>query len=132
VSEACAGRSALLVGGSGGIGRAVLDALAGAGLRTACVDVRAPSVGAHELFEADVTAPEAVGGAFGAAAARLGGLDHGEALVRQLARTARALGVGSVRTEVEWAAHDLVAFLARQGLHPAPRLCLELRLDEEA
>ena len=38
--------------------------------------------------------------------------------------------VESIRTEVEWDAHDLVRFLARSGFRPAPRLCLELRLVE--
>lgn len=54
----------------------------------------------------------------------------GRALLRQLRRNLRALSIESIRTEVEWDAHDLLAFLARQGFRPAPRLCLELRLDE--
>ncbi|MGE0708836.1 MAG: GNAT family N-acetyltransferase [Planctomycetota bacterium] len=52
----------------------------------------------------------------------------GAALMRQLVGNLRSLGIESIRTEVEWDARDLVAFLARQGFRPAPRLCLELRL----
>lgn len=53
----------------------------------------------------------------------------GRALMRQLRGNLRALSIESIRTEVEWDAHELLAFLARQGFRPAPRLCLELRLD---
>lgn len=54
----------------------------------------------------------------------------GQALLQQLVGNMRVLGIESVRTEVEWSAHDLVRFLAKQGFEQAPRLCLELRLSE--
>ena len=57
------------------------------------------------------------------------GRHAGRALLRQLRQNLRALSIESIRTEVEWDAHELLAFLARQGFRPAPRLCLELRLD---
>lgn len=65
------------------------------------------------------------------------GKQVGRALMSQLRQNLRALSIESIRTEVEWDAHDLLAFLARQGFRPAPRLCLELRLldappDQEA
>lgn len=53
----------------------------------------------------------------------------GQALFEQLQRNMRSLGVEYLRTEVEWKAHDLLRFLAKQGFEPAPRLCLELRLE---
>jgi ribosomal protein S18 acetylase RimI-like enzyme len=58
-----------------------------------------------------------------------GGKRVGQALMEQLIRNMRSLGVESVRTEVAWDAHDLVSFLAKSGFQPAPRLCLELSLD---
>jgi ribosomal protein S18 acetylase RimI-like enzyme len=54
----------------------------------------------------------------------------GQALLAQLVGNMRSLGVESIRTEVEWKAHDLLRFLAKQGFNQAPRLCLELRLDD--
>ncbi len=59
----------------------------------------------------------------------LAGRGVGAALLRQLVMNMRSLGVESLRTEVEWDAHDLVRFFARQGFRPAPRLALDLRLD---
>lgn len=50
----------------------------------------------------------------------------GRALMSQLIQNMSALGVDTIRTEVDWDAHDLVAFLAKQGFEPAPRLCLDL------
>jgi ribosomal protein S18 acetylase RimI-like enzyme len=55
----------------------------------------------------------------------------GSALMSQLMRNMRSLGVESLRTEVEWDAHDLVAFLARTGFRPSSRLSLELRLNPD-
>jgi ribosomal protein S18 acetylase RimI-like enzyme len=52
----------------------------------------------------------------------------GQALLGQLVANMKMLGIESIRTEVEWRAHDLVRFLAKQGFQQAPRLCLELRL----
>lgn len=54
----------------------------------------------------------------------------GQALMEQLLRNMRSLGVESVRTEVAWDAQGLVAFLAKSGFRPAPRLCLELSLTD--
>jgi ribosomal protein S18 acetylase RimI-like enzyme len=56
----------------------------------------------------------------------------GSALLQQLTRNMRSLGIESIRTEVEWDAHQLVSFLAHHGFKPAPRICLELRLSELA
>lgn len=53
----------------------------------------------------------------------------GRALMTQLVQNMGALGIESIRTEVDWNAHDLVAFLARHGFVPAPRLCLELSIS---
>ena len=49
----------------------------------------------------------------------------GTALVDQLLRNLRALGIERVRTEVGWEEHDLSRFLARRGFAPLPRLVLE-------
>lgn len=53
----------------------------------------------------------------------------GSALLRQLVLNLRGLGIERVRTEVSWLQRDLLAFFARAGFEPAPRLCLELRLQ---
>jgi ribosomal protein S18 acetylase RimI-like enzyme len=55
----------------------------------------------------------------------------GQALMNQLLGNMRVLGIEKVRTEVEWDAHDLVRFLSRNNFKPAPRLCLELSLNDE-
>ena len=52
----------------------------------------------------------------------------GTALLEQLVKNLRALGIDRLRTEVAWDEHDLGRFLGRQGFAPAPRLVLELRL----
>jgi len=52
----------------------------------------------------------------------------GRALMRQLEMNLGALGVETVRTEVDWAQLELLHFLARSGFRPAPRLCLEKTL----
>ncbi len=54
----------------------------------------------------------------------------GTALLDQLVRNLRALGIRSLRTEVAWDEHDLNRFLGRRGFAPAPRLVLELHLEE--
>ncbi len=54
----------------------------------------------------------------------------GTALLGQLVKNLRALGIRSLRTEVAWDEHDLSRFLGRRGFAPAPRLVLELRLEE--
>jgi GNAT superfamily N-acetyltransferase len=50
------------------------------------------------------------------------------ALLEQLTRNLRALGIQRLRTEVAWDEHALNRFLGRLGFTPAPRLVLELRL----
>jgi GNAT superfamily N-acetyltransferase len=54
----------------------------------------------------------------------------GTALFDQLVRNLRSLGIGSLRTEVAWDEHELNRFLGRRGFAPAPRLVLELHLEE--
>lgn len=53
----------------------------------------------------------------------------GQALLRQLTMNLRALHVERIETQVDWDQFDLLSFLARQGFRPAPRMCLERRLD---
>lgn len=50
----------------------------------------------------------------------------GRALMDQLCANLNGLGVGRLRTEVEWNTPDLVAFFQREGFVPAPRICVEL------
>ncbi len=52
----------------------------------------------------------------------------GSALLENLTRNLRALGIERLRTEVAWDEHDLGQFLGLRGFVPAPRLVLELRL----
>ena len=54
------------------------------------------------------------------------------ALLRQLVLNLRALGIERLQTEVDWTQRELLAFFAHAGFRPAPRFCLELRLDREA
>jgi len=56
----------------------------------------------------------------------------GTALFDQLARNLRALGIRRLRTEVGWDEHELNRFLGQRGFAPAPRLVLELALDQAA
>lgn len=51
------------------------------------------------------------------------------ALLETLRRNVAAIGVASIRTEVEWSDFDLLAFLRSEGFVPAPRLCLERKVD---
>ena len=55
----------------------------------------------------------------------------GTALLDQLVKNLRALGIERLRTEVAWDQHDLNRFLAGRGFVPAPRLVLELPLEKE-
>lgn len=55
----------------------------------------------------------------------------GSALLRQLVLNLRALGIERVQTEVDWMQTELLAFFAQAGFRPAPRFCLEMRLDSE-
>lgn len=53
----------------------------------------------------------------------------GTALLDQIIKNLRALGIERLRTEVAWNEHDLSQFLGRRGFTPAPRLVLELGLQ---
>ena len=52
------------------------------------------------------------------------------ALLEQLIKNLRALGVDRVRTEVAWTESSLLGFLAGAGFIPVPRLVLEHGLGE--
>lgn len=56
----------------------------------------------------------------------------GTALVEDLTRNLRALGIERLRTEVAWDEHELGRFLGTQGFAPAPRFVLERRLGSDA
>ena len=49
------------------------------------------------------------------------------ALMQQFRSNAAAIGVGIVRTEVEWDGFDLLAFFKSEGFGPAKRICLEVK-----
>jgi ribosomal protein S18 acetylase RimI-like enzyme len=53
----------------------------------------------------------------------------GTALMRQLSRNLRGLGVLQMRTEVGWDDADLLAFFHGQGFRLSDRLCLDLDLS---
>jgi ribosomal protein S18 acetylase RimI-like enzyme len=53
----------------------------------------------------------------------------GRALMAQLGSNLLGLGIQTLRTEVAWDSQDLVAFFAREGFAPAPRICLDLDLE---
>jgi ribosomal protein S18 acetylase RimI-like enzyme len=54
------------------------------------------------------------------------------ALLAQMARNLRAFGIERLRTEVAWNEHQLNGFLGQKGFRPAPRLVLDLELDDPA
>ncbi len=49
----------------------------------------------------------------------------GAALFRQLEMQLKALGIDTLRTEVDWTQQGLLHFLEHRGFVPAARLCLE-------
>jgi ribosomal protein S18 acetylase RimI-like enzyme len=51
----------------------------------------------------------------------------GRALMRQFRSNAAAIGVGIVRTEVEWDDFELLGFFKSEGFAPAKRICLEVK-----
>jgi ribosomal protein S18 acetylase RimI-like enzyme len=51
------------------------------------------------------------------------------AMFQQLRRNVGAIGATSIRTEVAWDEFDLLAFLRSEGFTPAPRICLECKVD---
>ena len=50
-------------------------------------------------------------------------------LFEQLRRNVGAIGATAIRTEVDWNRFELLAFLRSEGFEPAPRLCLERKVD---
>ncbi len=56
----------------------------------------------------------------------------GTALIEDLTRNLRALGIERLRTELAWDEHDLGRFLGTRGFSPAPRFVLERRLGTVA
>lgn len=50
-------------------------------------------------------------------------------LFAQLRRNVAAIGATAIRTEVAWNDFDLLGFLHGEGFAPAPRLCLERKVD---
>jgi ribosomal protein S18 acetylase RimI-like enzyme len=52
------------------------------------------------------------------------------ALLSQLRTNLLGLGIRRLATEVSWDAAGLVAFFRREGFRPAPRICIELDLEE--
>jgi GNAT superfamily N-acetyltransferase len=50
-------------------------------------------------------------------------------LFAQMRRNVAAIGATSIRTEADWSHFELLAFLRSEGFRPAPRLCLERRID---
>ncbi|MGZ8809923.1 MAG: GNAT family N-acetyltransferase [Thermoanaerobaculia bacterium] len=51
------------------------------------------------------------------------------AMFQQLRRNVGAIGATAIRTEVDWNDFDLLAFLSSEGFAPAPRICLERKVD---
>lgn len=54
----------------------------------------------------------------------------GDALLDQLRTNLLALGIRKLHTEVGWDNVALISFFQREGFRPAPRLCLELDLNQ--
>ena len=52
------------------------------------------------------------------------------ALMAQLVRNLQALRVEKLETLVGWDEADLMSFLRASGFAPAPRLCLEMPLED--
>lgn len=53
----------------------------------------------------------------------------GRALWAQFAANLKGLQITRVQTQVDWTNWSLLRFLERMGFAPAPRLCLEKKLD---
>ena len=56
----------------------------------------------------------------------------GRALIDQLRKNLKALGILRLQTEVSWDDQPLLGFFHEEGFHPAPRYCLDLDLAEPA
>lgn len=59
------------------------------------------------------------------------GIGVGRALMKQLRQNLCALRIPILRTEIDWDSGDLMNFFRREGFKPAPRLCLDLALEED-
>ena len=53
----------------------------------------------------------------------------GHALMAQFRSNAAAIGVSTVRTEVEWDDFDLLAYFRGEGFKPAQRICVESKVE---
>ena len=60
----------------------------------------------------------------------LRGSGLGGALLRQLRVNLQALGIQTLQTEVSWDDPELISFFQHAGFRPAPRICLDLDLQE--
>ncbi len=60
----------------------------------------------------------------------LRGRGVGGALLRQLRVNLQGLGIQTLQTEVSWADPELISFFQHAGFRPAPRICLDLDLQE--
>jgi L-amino acid N-acyltransferase YncA len=54
----------------------------------------------------------------------------GQALMAELGRIMRRLGVRSLQSQADWTNHDLLRFFAAAGFTLAPRLVLQRRVDD--
>lgn len=55
----------------------------------------------------------------------------GRALFKQFVRNVKAMRVERIQTQVDWSNWALLSFLRRMNFMPAPRICIERRLDFE-
>lgn len=51
------------------------------------------------------------------------------ALLRQLRTNLKALNIETIQTQVNWQQRELLGFFAREGFAPAPRLCLQQKIN---
>ncbi len=106
--------------------------LDGGGIRLALVaevdgDVAGFLLGAVDYGEFGKTVPSAVIDALGVhPEAR--GRHAGAALLRQAEMQLRALGIETLRTEVDWSQQELLGFFHHAGFAPAPRIALSKAL----
>lgn len=55
----------------------------------------------------------------------------GRALFKQFVRNVKAMRVERIQTQVDWSNWALLSFLRRMDFMPAPRICIERKLDFE-
>ena len=94
---------------------------------TAVVDgtVAGYLIGSLYYGEYGITEPSASIDAIGVAAS-MRRQRIGHALLRQFRINVGALGVTTIRTEVDWDNFDLMPFFHGEGFEPSKRICLEL------